>query len=644
MPRKRIMFHNKRNHLVCYKSRRNGQITALFLTYLAYMGLHVTRKAFSNIKTNLAYPACRVDLGYKVFGHDDSLCCMGDLVIHENSSITKEQQKDAQCIGGISKICSLKLAVVKTVNDSSHSKHVKNVCKQSSKTQIQQCDAWFGPVDVTTKYLGVLDTLFFSMYAVGLYLSGYIVDRLDVRKTLAIGMALSASTTALFGLFGYWGIHSFWLYAVVWAINGLIQSIGWPSSVAVMGLWFGDLKLCKNVVLKRGAIIGAWASNASAGNIAGALLVTYILGSVKATGFYINGSNGDWRMCMVGAGLFLLIVAGLEWALLRLPREVSFQSAMEIDKQLLANESLQNAPNGMDRIFHDEDDQLIPLNSDMGSSDDDENDGINEHGESSIGFIEALRIPGVIRYSISYLCLKMANYAMFFWLPFYLSHTIYNGKMDSSGKANDLSTLYDIGQIIGGIAGGYVSDRLNARSPVIVFMLIPSIGIFFLFNNSTLMMLTILIPAAGFLLGGPANILSGAVAADLGTHQSLAGNSRALGTVSGIIDGTGSVGAAIGQYVIILLANCGGSCAAYGTKDQCCTSQHERVCSWNEGKCNPLTNTCTWFWVFALLMGCSFFACVMLIPLVYNDLCRGRKNKNESASGGKAYGTNFGGK
>ena len=68
------MFHNKRNHLICYKSRRNGQITALLLTYLAYMGLHVTRKSFSNIKTNLAYPVCRVDLGHKVFGKNDALC------------------------------------------------------------------------------------------------------------------------------------------------------------------------------------------------------------------------------------------------------------------------------------------------------------------------------------------------------------------------------------------------------------------------------------------------------------------------------------------------------------------------------------------------------------------------------------------
>ena len=86
MPKRRNMFHNKRNHLIFYKSRRNGQITALFLTYLAYMGLHVTRKSFSNIKTNLVYPVCRVDLGHKVFGKNDALCCMGDLVIHGNNN------------------------------------------------------------------------------------------------------------------------------------------------------------------------------------------------------------------------------------------------------------------------------------------------------------------------------------------------------------------------------------------------------------------------------------------------------------------------------------------------------------------------------------------------------------------------------
>lgn len=32
--------------------------------------------------------------------------------------------------------------------------------------------------------------------------------------------------------------------------------------------------------------------------------------------------------------------------------------------------------------------------------------------------------------------------------------------------------LYDVGQILGGFAGGYVSDKMGVRSPVVVVMLL----------------------------------------------------------------------------------------------------------------------------------------------------------------------------
>uniref|UniRef100_A0A3B3V059 Uncharacterized protein n=1 Tax=Poecilia latipinna TaxID=48699 RepID=A0A3B3V059_9TELE len=44
------------------------------------------------------------------------------------------------------------------------------------------------------------------------------------------------------------------------------------------------------------------------------------------------------------------------------------------------------------------------------------------------------------------------------------------------------------------------------------------------------------------LMNGPYALITTAVSADLGTHESLRGNSRALSTVTAIIDGTGSIG------------------------------------------------------------------------------------------------------
>ena len=47
----------------------------------------------------------------------------------------------------------------------------------------------------------------------------------------------------------------------------------------------------------------------------------------------------------------------------------------------------------------------------------------------------------------------------------------------------------------------------------------------------------------GFFIGGAANIISAAICADMGRMKELRGNAEALATVTGIVDGTGSVGA-----------------------------------------------------------------------------------------------------
>lgn len=54
---------------------------------------------------------------------------------------------------------------------------------------------------------------------------------------------------------------------------------------------------------------------------------------------------------------------------------------------------------------------------------------------------------------------------------------------------------------------------------------------------------------SGTLVNGPYALITTAVAADLGSNSAVGGNSRALATVAAIIDGTGSVGAAIGPLL-----------------------------------------------------------------------------------------------
>jgi OPA family glycerol-3-phosphate transporter-like MFS transporter 3 len=57
----------------------------------------------------------------------------------------------------------------------------------------------------------------------------------------------------------------------------------------------------------------------------------------------------------------------------------------------------------------------------------------------------------------------------------------------------------------------------------------------------------------GFFIGGAANIISATITADLGQQEALKGNKEGLSTVTGIVDGTGSTGAAIGQILVPLI-------------------------------------------------------------------------------------------
>ena len=59
----------------------------------------------------------------------------------------------------------------------------------------------------------------------------------------------------------------------------------------------------------------------------------------------------------------------------------------------------------------------------------------------------------------------------------------------------------------------------------------------------------LLLLVAGFLVNGPYALITTAVSAELGTHPSLGDSSRALATVTAIIDGTGSIGAAVGPLL-----------------------------------------------------------------------------------------------
>lgn len=120
----------------------------------------------------------------------------------------------------------------------------------------------------------------------------------------------------------------------------------------------------------------------------------------------------------------------------------------------------------------------------------------------------------------------------------------------SHKTAGILSTIFDIGGVFGGISAGFISDKLEARAVTSILFLVlsvPALIAYRMYGSISMLTNVTLMFISGFVINGPYSLITTAVAADLGTQ--IRGNSRGLATVTAIIDGTGSVGAALGPLL-----------------------------------------------------------------------------------------------
>lgn len=184
-----------------------------------------------------------------------------------------------------------------------------------------------------------------------------------------------------------------------------------------------------------------------------------------------------------------------------------------------------------------------------------------DHDAHGVSIWQAWAIPGVSSFSFCLFFSKLIAYTFLYWLPYYIKSTPIQGRLLSAKQAGDLSTLFDVGGVAGGIMAGHLSDKSGCSAVVATAFTIASVPILYMYRyygavsfglNVTLMML------AGFFVNGPYALITTAVSADLGTHESLAGNAKALATVTAIIDGMGSIGAAIGPMLTGYISERGG--------------------------------------------------------------------------------------
>ncbi|XP_020578468.1 putative glycerol-3-phosphate transporter 5 [Phalaenopsis equestris] len=381
--------------------------------------------------------------------------------------------------------------------------------------------------------LGEVDLAFLSSYSAGMYISGHAADRVDLRRFLAYGMFGSCIATAAFG-FAYWlDVHRLWFFIVIQIAGGLVQSIGWPCVVAVVTNWFGDSS-------SRGLIMGIWNSNTSVGNIFGSVLASCVL-------------NFGWGWSFMVPAVFIGLAGVLVLAfLVAHPRDLALEN---MDHGVEMNPAAESAVIG-DGLVESMNGENSLVSEEIGLLQSGLTEGKHYSGtegeEEPIGFFEAWRLPGVASYACCLFFAKLVAYTFLYWLPFYIRHTAVAGKHLTHQTSGILSTIFDIGGVLGGVSAGFISDCLGARAITSVIFLILSVpslilyrtcGSISMFFNAGLMFLS------GYFVNGPYSLITTAVSADLGTQGLVKGSSRALATITAIIDGTGSIGAALGPLL-----------------------------------------------------------------------------------------------
>ncbi|KAK3926511.1 Glucose-6-phosphate exchanger SLC37A2 [Frankliniella fusca] len=408
-------------------------------------------------------------------------------------------------------------------------------------------DTWcdWAPFDHTGSdaLLGTLDSSFLFAYAVAMFVSGFVAERVNLRYFLSFGMILSGIASYFFGLARVLNIHDYSYFVIVQVFGGIVQTTGWPGVVTVVGNWFG-----KN---KRGFIFGVWNSHTSLGNILGTSLASHYV-------------EYDWGLSFIMPGLVMAICGLIIFLFLAPhPKTVGCGRPTHIQE---ANESTGsiNAPRRVrSQVSPPSEADTVDTNSssiddpDLNEDDSPESsrllqpDGTSlagDRGQNAIGFWGALQIPGVIEFSMSLFFSKLVSYTFLYWLPKYIQSTT---GLSPKGSA-DFSNLFDFGGIIGGILAGVLSDYTGMSATTCSGMFVLTVPVLFVYqaygteNTGTNVILLMLV---GLLVNGPYALITTAVSAELGTHPALPEGSRAMATVTAIIDGTGSIGAAVGPFI-----------------------------------------------------------------------------------------------
>ena len=154
---------------------------------------------------------------------------------------------------------------------------------------------------LTEGELGLVGASFLFVYAIGKFLNGFIADYCNIRRFMATGLFISAVVNLLMAVFGLFQnmlptLVIFLAFAILWGMNGLVQSMGSAPGVISLSRWFP--------LSKRGSYYSLFSTSPAIGKFVSYILLGAIGFLGWQYGFIVAALAG-----VIGATLILIMVS-----------------------------------------------------------------------------------------------------------------------------------------------------------------------------------------------------------------------------------------------------------------------------------------------------------------------------------------------
>lgn len=100
-------------------------------------------------------------------------------------------------------------------------------------TRLNIGNAQVNMTEFSSADIGILSSVLFWTYGVGHLVNGRLGEIFGVRRFIILSVILSVIANVFMGL-----ANSIWLMAIIWGVNGFVQSMAWSPGVSSLAAWW----------------------------------------------------------------------------------------------------------------------------------------------------------------------------------------------------------------------------------------------------------------------------------------------------------------------------------------------------------------------------------------------------------------------